>query len=175
MKLSGREEGFWFFNERDAFADDFKGLALASLHRTLHRHHASGHYFNGSSDSLENSHNGIHVAIGGVMGQMYSAFHPIFWLHHNNVDRLYESYLQHWFPASPDSPLTRAQQAKEEMRAFQEQPTAQANVGPARREDRATDTPQLLPGEGVADVGFPEVCADMERGGIFMEPSQEPQ
>lgn len=43
--------------------------------------------------SLEDLHGSIHVAVGGVMGHMsqlqYSAFDPIFWLHHGNVDRLF--------------------------------------------------------------------------------------
>jgi len=36
--------------------------------------------------SLEDIHNSIHVAVGGNMGHMseldYSAFDPVFWLHH---------------------------------------------------------------------------------------------
>ena len=46
----------------------------------------------GSYNSLENMHNAIHslVGHGGHMGQIpYSAFDPIFWLHHANVDRLF--------------------------------------------------------------------------------------
>lgn len=43
--------------------------------------------------SLEDLHGSIHVAVGGTMGHMsqlqYSAFDPIFWLHHANVDRLF--------------------------------------------------------------------------------------
>ncbi|KAF7857179.1 hypothetical protein EAF04_009420 [Stromatinia cepivora] len=43
--------------------------------------------------SLENPHGAVHVAIGGPYGDMsqlsYSAFDPIFWLHHANVDRLF--------------------------------------------------------------------------------------
>ena len=85
----------------------------AALSQTLHRKHASGHYWMGSANSIENSHNGIHVAIGGVMARMFSAFHPIFWMHHNNVDRVYESYLQNYFPADLTSELTRAEQARE--------------------------------------------------------------
>ncbi|KAH8091502.1 metalloendopeptidase [Aureococcus anophagefferens] len=37
--------------------------------------------------------------VGGIMGGFQSAFHPVFWLHHCNVDRLYESYLA----VEPDS------------------------------------------------------------------------
>ncbi len=41
-------------------------------------------------DSLESIHDTIHVLIGGWMGLVgYSAFDPIFFLHHTNVDRLF--------------------------------------------------------------------------------------
>jgi tyrosinase len=43
--------------------------------------------------SFENPHGAVHVAIGGQYGHMsqlsYSAFDPMFWLHHANVDRLF--------------------------------------------------------------------------------------
>jgi tyrosinase len=43
--------------------------------------------------SLENPHGTVHNLIGGSYGHMtyldYSAFDPIFWLHHCNVDRLF--------------------------------------------------------------------------------------
>ncbi|PQE14942.1 hypothetical protein CJF32_00002481 [Rutstroemia sp. NJR-2017a WRK4] len=43
--------------------------------------------------SFESPHGSVHVAIGGQYGHMsqlsYSAFDPIFWLHHANVDRLF--------------------------------------------------------------------------------------
>ncbi|KAK6580768.1 hypothetical protein PZA11_007004 [Diplocarpon coronariae] len=46
-----------------------------------------------TSASLEDVHNSVHVAVGGNMGHMseldYSAFDPVFWLHHANVDRLF--------------------------------------------------------------------------------------
>ena len=37
----------------------------------------------------------MHGAIGGVMGGFRSSFSPLFWLHHNNVDRFYEAYLSY--------------------------------------------------------------------------------
>ncbi|KAH8787772.1 common central domain of tyrosinase-domain-containing protein [Hyaloscypha finlandica] len=47
----------------------------------------------GTEASLEDVHNSIHGAVGGFMGHMseldYSAFDPVFWLHHCNVDRLF--------------------------------------------------------------------------------------
>ncbi|KAI9764995.1 MAG: hypothetical protein M1840_007917 [Geoglossum simile] len=44
--------------------------------------------------SLEQSHNSVHVLVGGSggghMGRVdYAAFDPIFWLHHVNIDRLF--------------------------------------------------------------------------------------
>ncbi|KAF4637552.1 hypothetical protein G7Y89_g521 [Cudoniella acicularis] len=43
--------------------------------------------------SLEDIHNSIHGDVGGNLGHMseldYSAFDPVFWLHHVNVDRLF--------------------------------------------------------------------------------------
>jgi tyrosinase len=50
--------------------------------------------------SLEDVHNAIHTAVGGYMGHMseldYSAFDPIFWLHH-------------WYVALPVSTQLSAQ------------------------------------------------------------------
>jgi tyrosinase len=43
----------------------------------------------GTEASLEDVHNSIHGAVGGFMGHMseldYSAFDPVFWLHHRYV------------------------------------------------------------------------------------------
>jgi len=45
--------------------------------------------------SVESPHNTVHVACGFPMATVsYAAFDPTFWLHHCNVDRLYESYIQ---------------------------------------------------------------------------------
>lgn len=47
----------------------------------------------GTYASLEDIHNSIHGEVGGNVGHMaeldYSAFDPVFWLHHANVDRLF--------------------------------------------------------------------------------------
>lgn len=49
--------------------------------------------YNEFSTALENIHNNIHVTVGGDMARVdYSAFDPIFWLHHCNVDRLTAMY-----------------------------------------------------------------------------------
>mmetsp|Transcript_46962 Transcript_46962/g.60347 ORF Transcript_46962/g.60347 Transcript_46962/m.60347 type:complete len:683 (-) Transcript_46962:81-2129(-) len=48
----------------------------------------------GGSD-VESPHNSVHVACGFPMTSVYyAAFHPIFFLHHCNVDRVYESYIK---------------------------------------------------------------------------------
>ncbi|KAK8049036.1 Tyrosinase [Apiospora phragmitis] len=48
---------------------------------------------NSSYDSIESLHDTIHIAAGGDSGHMaiiaYSAFDPIFFLHHANVDRIF--------------------------------------------------------------------------------------
>ncbi len=47
------------------------------------------HQDNATFGSLEDVHNSIHSAVGGFMGHMseldYSAFDPVFWLHHTYV------------------------------------------------------------------------------------------
>jgi len=51
--------------------------------------------FNDFSSDLEATpHGAVHVAIGGWMGQIPTAAQdPIFWLHHCNIDRLWEVWL----------------------------------------------------------------------------------
>ncbi|RKF58319.1 Tyrosinase [Golovinomyces cichoracearum] len=55
--------------------------------------------------SLEEIHNNVHSSIGGRYGHMsylsFSAFDPIFWLHHANIDRLFAL----WQVLNPDSYL----------------------------------------------------------------------
>ena len=46
-------------------------------------------------NSLEIPHDAVHMAIGFPMNIVeFAAFDPIFWIHHSNIDRLYESYLR---------------------------------------------------------------------------------
>ena len=69
-----------------------KQQMLESLAQTDHWQHASTD--NSRGTALESSHNSIHVAIGYPMDStQYAAFHPVFWLHHCNVDRCYEGFL----------------------------------------------------------------------------------
>jgi hypothetical protein len=92
----------------------YKELVERCLKTTVHRNHAStfnlwrnnidGADFGLVSrrpdeESLESPHNNIHVACGGIMKTMISSFHPIFWMHHCNVDRIYEKYIE----LEPDS------------------------------------------------------------------------
>ena len=58
-----------------------------------HAQHACTAYSDHRHRSLETPHNKIHGMVGGIMASFQSSFHPIFWLHHCNVDRIYESYL----------------------------------------------------------------------------------
>ena len=52
--------------------------------------------YNTFNTQMENTHGGLHTAVGGSRGHMtyidYSAFDPIFWLHHCNVDRILAMY-----------------------------------------------------------------------------------
>ena len=51
------------------------------------------------SDSLNNLHNTVHIFIGGHMRNVPSATNdPIFFLHHANVDRLFEIWLRSFDP-----------------------------------------------------------------------------
>ena len=56
---------------------------------------AASTYGTSSRDSVETPHDLIHVLSGFPMKSlMHAAFHPLFWLHHCNIDRLYEAYLE---------------------------------------------------------------------------------
>ena len=65
-----------------------------------HAQHASTAFTRRTSKvSVETPHNKIHGIVGGIMASFQSSFHPIFWLHHNNVDRIFEGYIRE----NPDS------------------------------------------------------------------------
>jgi peptidoglycan hydrolase-like protein with peptidoglycan-binding domain len=66
--------------------------------------------------SIEGPHNSIHGIVSGIMSSFQSAFHPVFWLHHCNVDRIYEKYLA----LEPDSASEfQKHQAKQDPRPAQ--------------------------------------------------------
>lgn len=71
--------------------------------QTQHWAHASTATTSRMYPSLEQPHNSMHVIVGGSGGTMssvaWAAYDIIFWLHHCNVDRIYESYLR----IEPDS------------------------------------------------------------------------
>jgi len=49
----------------------------------------------GGYRDLEQIHDSIHGEVGGIMTNLdLAAFHPIFWVHHCNIDRLLETYLE---------------------------------------------------------------------------------
>ena len=74
--------------------------AQACLHSTNHSHHACTGWSRGTNNvSLESPHNTMHGVVGGIMASYQSSFHPVFWLHHCNVDRIYDKYLE----LEPDS------------------------------------------------------------------------
>eukprot|EP00928_Gymnodinium_smaydae_P078047 TRINITY_DN6164_c0_g2_i1.p1 TRINITY_DN6164_c0_g2~~TRINITY_DN6164_c0_g2_i1.p1 ORF type:complete len:1025 (+),score=171.15 TRINITY_DN6164_c0_g2_i1:55-3129(+) len=61
--------------------------------------------------SVESPHNSVHVAIGFPLSTVdYAAFHPIFFLHHAQVDRVYEKHLQLESPAECQAEFKQRQQ-----------------------------------------------------------------
>lgn len=61
-------------------------------------------------NQLENLHNGVHVWVGGSMGRVpTSAYDPLFWAHHCQIDRLWYLWqLRHPGAGVPGSMLDRA-------------------------------------------------------------------
>jgi len=64
---------------------------------------ASPMQFNGATGDLEmQPHNVVHSALGGLMGDPDTAAQdPIFWLHHANIDRLWNQWIQQGGRADP--------------------------------------------------------------------------
>ncbi|KAG2491076.1 hypothetical protein HYH03_010521 [Edaphochlamys debaryana] len=79
-------------------AAQFRSMRLPTqVKRALQQwEHARAASTQGSNaDSVETPHNSVHVAAGWPMSSVeWAAFHPIFFLHHCNVDRVYEGYVQ---------------------------------------------------------------------------------
>jgi len=74
---------------------DVIAQAERSLHMSQHREHASSTYARGRAKvSIEQPHGTMHVHTGDVMKSHRSSFHPIFWMHHCNIDRFYQAYLE---------------------------------------------------------------------------------
>ena len=73
---------------------DISGKTNRCLQQTLHHLHAyTPRRVRG--DAVEDPHDSVHVAAGFPMTSLdFAAWSPLFFLHHNNVDRVYEAYLQ---------------------------------------------------------------------------------
>lgn len=72
---------------------DIPGQVRVALQQTQHFQASST--ANRNAGSVETPHNTMHVLCGFPMTSVdFAAYHPIFFLHHTNVDRLYETYLQ---------------------------------------------------------------------------------
>lgn len=55
----------------------------------------TGHASSGKGELERRPHDQVHVSIGGLMGNPVTAAQdPIFWLHHANIDRLWERWLR---------------------------------------------------------------------------------
>ncbi|CAD7699860.1 unnamed protein product [Ostreobium quekettii] len=92
-------EGYAELNRR---VDDVDELwsALAPLEQlvqsalTRNNHYQFAHTFLSSVSSIEDPHNSVHGALGAPMASpAVASFHPIFWLHHCNVDRQLSEYI----------------------------------------------------------------------------------
>jgi hypothetical protein len=60
--------------------------------------------FMGFSPSLESPHGSVHVLVGGNMGWVPTAARdPVFWLHHGNIDRLWDVWLSLGGRANPSN------------------------------------------------------------------------
>ena len=72
--------------------------------------------------SVEKAHNSVHGIVSGIMASFQSSFHPVFWMHHNNVERFFTAYLA----ANPDSHQEfydhQARRAPDGARGFPEGP-----------------------------------------------------
>jgi hypothetical protein len=59
--------------------------------------------------SLEELHNDICMLMGGLMSTMFASFHPMFWFHLSNLDRIYEQFLAANPAAFPEMVLNMQQ------------------------------------------------------------------
>lgn len=58
------------------------------------RNKLEGFQVTSDNQIMRGIHNRVHVLVGGTMGDVsVSANDPIFWLHHANVDRIFEMWL----------------------------------------------------------------------------------
>ncbi|WP_250622664.1 tyrosinase family protein [Pinirhizobacter soli] len=68
----------------------------------LVEHHS---VMSGEGGLLESQlHNTVHDAVGGYMGDFLSATDPVFWLHHGNIDRIWDVWLERQGLVGQDGP-----------------------------------------------------------------------
>ncbi|MEA2217961.1 MAG: tyrosinase [Solirubrobacteraceae bacterium] len=106
IQKSGREPGGPSKTTRAPGADGAPPLpALADVERVL----ALGDFLDFQSQ-LEDIHNGVHVWVGGTMGDIATAaYDPIFWAHHAMIDRIWRLWqLRHTGSRPPRALLGRA-------------------------------------------------------------------
>lgn len=91
-------------------ADDLQGQVDAMLRQPVHFRAAST---GGRDDSVESPHNDIHNALSfPMMHPLFASFYPAFWLHHCQVDRLYEAYLVQWGHEDTRAEFERSQRGQ---------------------------------------------------------------
>jgi hypothetical protein len=96
--------------------------AAKCLHSLRHEQHATTAFSDNRFPSIETPHNNIHGYVSGIMASFQSSFHPAFWLHHCNIDRIYEKYIQ----LEPDS----SKEFMEHQAQLDPQPAAGFPEGP---------------------------------------------
>ena len=81
------------FQDRETFRQPGAPSSLRTLALQVQRAQQENRTYTRYSAALETPHNGLHVWVGGTMGQVpYAAYDPIFWAHHCNVDRLFAEW-----------------------------------------------------------------------------------
>jgi len=88
---------YGIYDERKIEKKEFRYRVIQSAYDCLdtNEHWKAASTRNGRSVSVENSHNSMHMATGDPLTAVpIAGFHPVFYMHHCNVDRVYESYLQ---------------------------------------------------------------------------------
>ena len=101
----------------------FKNQVDRALSQPQHQLFASTE--GGDGKSIESPHNSLHTAVGFPMSSIpYASYHPLFFLHHANVDRQYEAYLL----SHPQA----AAQFEASQRAFSRRTRATATCGTSR-------------------------------------------
>jgi len=98
-----KEDPDWILNQREFQmpSDNYikQSLDQIRINRMVDRFLLEDEHFKAatsevSPENLESPHDRIHVITGWPMTSVpYAAYNPLFYLHHSNVDRLYEKYI----------------------------------------------------------------------------------